>query len=291
MTTIQTLPLQVLGLPDWSSTDDPAKTYANYRPAPSRSDTSDHNMLRYTKASKSVHNYDNVVYVGDRVSVENECKYVIRLLRESAINSTVISSTRFSISGTTSFNETASREASVILLPANLHAAPFDSSAGQYYGVTEAVATHLNVSADRVNEPPEYEIINRLFSMEPMPDFEDGVSNAFSEGIDYIVKVFGIEGVEALEVSLVSTDNVSCVAEALRTLGLIDDAKTAERRLRTLVKLLKHSSAIVRDAAAIGLAYLDDHRAIPAINEAIETEPLSFLRRDMEAIREQLAHR
>jgi len=51
-----------------------------------------------------------------------------------------------------------------------------------------------------------------------MPDFEDGVSNAFSEGIDYLVKEFGNDGVGALEESLVATDDVSCVAEALRTL-------------------------------------------------------------------------
>jgi hypothetical protein len=297
MNTIQTFtPLQVFNLLDGSSTDDPAKNYVtsqpNYKPAPSRSDTSDHNILRYNKASQNIHNYLNAVYVGDHVSVENECKYVIRLLLENAINDTMISPTRFSIPGTTSFNETVSREGSVISpFRANPHAAPLDSSAGQYSGVTGAVTTHLNVSADRVNAPPEYRIINRLFSMEPMPDFEDGVSNAFSEGIDYIVKEFGNEGVEALEESLVATDNVSCAAEALRTLGLMDDVKTAERRFRTLVMLLKHRSAIVRDAAAIGLAYLDDLRAIPAINEAIETEPLSFLRSDMEAIREQLAHR
>ena len=45
------------------------------------------------------------------------------------------------------------------------------------------------------------------------------------------------------------------------------------------------------NGAAIGLAYLDDDRAIPAIDEAIQKESVSVLRNDMEAIRRQLAHR
>jgi hypothetical protein len=187
MNTIQTfIPLQVFDLLDRSSTDDPAKNYLasqlNYKPAPSWSDTSDHNMLRYDKASRNVHNYFNAVYVDDHASVQNECTYVIRFLRENAKNDTMI--------GTTSLNVIVSREGSVISpLRANLHAAPFGSSAGQYYGATEAVSTHLNVSANRVNEPPEYGIINRLFTAwSSCPSFQDGVRGPGRQRLSEVVQ-------------------------------------------------------------------------------------------------------
>jgi hypothetical protein len=162
----------------------------------------------------------------------------------------------------------------------------------QPYGavLTGTAATDLHAKTVRVAEAPEH-VINKLFSMEPMPDFEDGVSNTFSEGIEYILQEYGNMGIAALENVLVQSDKVSCIAETLRTLGLVDNVRTAEGRFRILVRLLRHSSAVVRDGAAIGLAYLDDEKAVPEIDKAIEQEPLPFLRRDMEAIREQLAHR
>ena len=143
--------------------------------------------------------------------------------------------------------------------------------------------------APNIDERPE-DVIDRLFGMEPMPEFEDGMSNEFSEGIEYIVKHFGNEGVDKLRNAFVRTDKLSCVGESLRTLGLMDDARTADSRLGALMTLLKHPSSIVRDAAVIGLAYLDDSRALSAIEAAIQSEPLPPLRHDMESIRDQLAN-
>jgi hypothetical protein len=334
---------------DPSSAGDLTKSYATSHPSrlePVQSDTSKlgmQNILTYNETQALLNT--SLIRNADTFEHVHVNKYGRGLLVEKVTSNTLISPTRFNISGTRSFSETVSREDPHLLSDDILRAreagvgtqnvvyhkwlradvledglvtneekgqrtvfspllanaqgvdvdvvgalAPFDSSAFQYSGAIGEMTTHLNVRADRVSESPEYGI-NGLFSMEPMPEFEDGVSNPFSEGIDYIVKEFGNKGVEILEKCLVTTDNLSCVAEALRTLGLMDDVKTAERRFRTLVMLLKHRSAIVRDAAAIGLAYLDDERAIPALHEAIETESLSFLRSDMEAIREQLARR
>jgi hypothetical protein len=86
------------------------------------------------------------------------------------------------------------------------------------------------------------------------------------------------------------TQQATCIGEALRKFGLIENETTTGERFQTLIALLNHRSAVVRDGAMIGLAYLDDPRAIGAIEEAIRIEPLPVLRREMEAIREQLAH-
>jgi hypothetical protein len=136
----------------------------------------------------------------------------------------------------------------------------------------------------------ESAIIN-LFNIDPMPEFEDGINNAFSDDIEHIVRVFGNQGVRKLCDFFWKTPNLSCVGEALRRFGLIENETTLDKRLQTLVALLKHWSPVVRDAAIIGLAYLDDLRAIGAIEDAIRAEPVPVLRRDMEAIRDQLAHR
>lgn len=160
----------------------------------------------------------------------------------------------------------------------------------QTYGAVAigSSATDVYAKADHAVEAPEH-VLDKLFNMEPMSDFEDGVSNTFSEGIEFVVREYGNKAITVLENTLVHTGKMSCVAEALRTLGLMDEVRTAERRFRLLVRLLGHVSAVVRDGAAIGLAYLDDERAVPEIDKAIKREPLPFLRRDMEAIREQLA--
>jgi hypothetical protein len=164
-------------------------------------------------------------------------------------------------------------------------------SVGQSFFTIEIPTDASNVGLTNADEPLVAVLISRLFNIDPMPEFEDGIDNLFSEGICHIVAEFGNKGIDVLERHLIVTDNVSCVGEALRTLGRVDDTETVDSRLRVLVVLLKHQSAIVRDAAAIGLAYLGDQRAIPAMTEAIGIEPLSLLRNDMEAIRRELNNR
>jgi hypothetical protein len=161
------------------------------------------------------------------------------------------------------------------------------SSMGRDYVAVTTVLPY-EVTIDR--KQLEY-AIKSVFNIDPMPEFEGGVNNAFSDGIEHVVRKYGNEGVEELRKVFCSTQNISCVGEALRKFGLIENETTMDERFRTLVALLKHWSPVVRDAATIGLAYLDDPRAIAPIEEAIQTERVPVLRREMEAAREQLAHR
>jgi hypothetical protein len=144
---------------------------------------------------------------------------------------------------------------------------------------------------DLSNHKQLEDAIATIFNIDPMPDFEDGMNNAFSDGIEDIVRLFGDEGVKELRDVFWNTQNLSCIGEALRRFGLIRNETTLDERLQTLVSLLKHRSPVVRDGAMIGLAYLDDLRAIGAIEEAIRLEPVPVLRRDMGAILDQLVHR
>src|SRR5271154_5860663 len=98
------IPFQVVDLLDGSSTVDPTKNYVKsqpVKPEPLRSDTSDprgYNVLTYNKSYNAL----NSVFVDHPVLIESTpaYKYVVRLLRESVINDTMIVPTRFNISGT-----------------------------------------------------------------------------------------------------------------------------------------------------------------------------------------------
>lgn len=119
--------------------------------------------------------------------------------------------------------------------------------------------------------------------------FEDGIENALSTGLMSLVHTGGNSAVSAL-VGIVQNPQVNpdVIAEALRWLGRMTDTATHMSRLRLLEQALSHSSGRVRDGAVIGLAYLDDRRAIPTLRNAIRREKIAELRDDMAQVLSQL---
>jgi len=61
-----------------------------------------------------------------------------------------------------------------------------------------------------------------------------------------------------------------------------------EGRFVLLISHLWHKSAIVRDAASVGLSFMNDQRAITQLRMAIESETVPSLREDMECVADQL---
>lgn len=82
--------------------------------------------------------------------------------------------------------------------------------------------------------------------------------------------------------------NKELASQALELLGKIADPESYQRRLWLLESGLFSDSARIRDAASLGLASLDDPRAIPYLRRAILEEPSDELRMDLEQILEQL---
>lgn len=119
--------------------------------------------------------------------------------------------------------------------------------------------------------------------------FEDGIENDFSKGLFGIIQTFGTEVMPDISRLILSKDvNADVAAEALRWIGLIDDSKSYAFRLWILEECLNSSSARVRDAAAIGLSYLDDPHATEPLRKAIGREDYEELRADMEQVLNQL---
>lgn len=119
--------------------------------------------------------------------------------------------------------------------------------------------------------------------------FEDGVDSNLSVGLRVLFRNHSTEFVRVLEDQLDKrAPSVRILTEVLHTLGDIEDYATRDWRFATLVRFLRSSSPLIRDAAAIGLSYLDDKRAAPFLRAAIERESSKEFREDLRAITEQL---
>jgi len=119
--------------------------------------------------------------------------------------------------------------------------------------------------------------------------FEDGMESDFSRGLVRFVTSYGRSAMEII-IRLILSDwiNSEVISEALRVIGRIRHPGTYRDRLWLLERGLYSPSARVRDGATVGLAYLDDPVSITPLRYAIQREPVSELRRDMEQVLSQL---
>ena len=76
--------------------------------------------------------------------------------------------------------------------------------------------------------------------------------------------------------------NRGVAADVARLLGRVHDPTSVDERRHVVERLLHSESPLVRDSAAVALADMEDRRGIRPLEEAIEREPLSSLKDDME---------
>jgi hypothetical protein len=74
----------------------------------------------------------------------------------------------------------------------------------------------------------------------------------------------------------------------LINLGDSDIELSKDERLAILLLCLDLPFPMIRDAVGIGLASLDDHRAIPHLEKQIELEPIKELKEDLLSVVNQL---
>jgi len=144
-----------------------------------------------------------------------------------------------------------------------------------------------SVSRERSEEVRQAIMIISRLAREEL--FEDGVESDFSRELVSVIENHGNAAVKALsELILGEEVDAEVASETLRWLGQIEHPETYDFRLWSLEQSLYCSSARVRDGAALGLAFLDDPRAILFLRDAIQRELYPELREDMEQILEQL---
>jgi hypothetical protein len=115
--------------------------------------------------------------------------------------------------------------------------------------------------------------IAALFRRAASEEFEDGMESDFITRLLAMVRIYEATAMLSIQDLILggkATDEAS--AEALRWLGDMEHEPTYQYRRWLLEKaLLSCSSLIVRDGANLGLAFMDDPHAIPALEKAIES--------------------
>lgn len=119
--------------------------------------------------------------------------------------------------------------------------------------------------------------------------FEDGMDSVFANRVRESIVNYGPIAVAAWERVLWRMENANETGEELlRQLGLIEHHSSRARRLRVLKDSLKSPDSRIRDAASLGLSFLDDTSALLALRSAYRRETESWLKENLKLVIDQL---
>lgn len=119
--------------------------------------------------------------------------------------------------------------------------------------------------------------------------FVDGMASAFGGRVCQSIVEHGSVAIAAWERVMERTDNAyETGEEMLRQIGLLEHAPSHGARLRVLTDSMRHEDPRIRDAAGLGLSFLDDASALPNLREAYSAESEPWLRANLEQVIAQL---
>ncbi len=135
------------------------------------------------------------------------------------------------------------------------------------------------------NDDALYDQLATMLSKAEDEYFEDGIESDLARDVSMLIESFDTAAVMELAYRIFH-EKVSeeVAAEALRTLGEIEQSSSSYFRLRLLEESLAHASPMVRDGAVLGLESLDNPHAIPYLEQAIRRERYVDLRSYMEEV-------
>ena len=119
--------------------------------------------------------------------------------------------------------------------------------------------------------------------------FVDGMASTFATRVHQSLINNGHVAVAAWHRILMRTGNLyETGEELLRQLGLLRHESTHQLRLRALTDNLSSTDLRIRDAAILGLSFLEDPSALQALRQArsLETDP--WLQEDLDSVIKQL---
>lgn len=152
------------------------------------------------------------------------------------------------------------------------------------YRETESASVLTPLSSKKVTD----ELV-RIFRLANVDDFGEGrLTDFFLSLVDFIdkYKTIAIETI-ARNLSSDKLDDV-VLSEALEIIGQIDDLFTYDRRLSLLEHCLSLPSPRIRYGATLGLSLINDPKAIPYIETAIDKETIDILQNVMKQVLDQL---
>lgn len=124
--------------------------------------------------------------------------------------------------------------------------------------------------------------LDRLFSVAHDEQFEAGVESRFSTGLQQLFQADPLKVLDCLRLRLTeSRASPEVLSEMLEWASRREARSLREAIVHLLCLGLCHRSSLVRDAAALGLAYLEGSAAIGPLRQAIEREQVPELREDL----------
>lgn len=132
-------------------------------------------------------------------------------------------------------------------------------------------------------------VINSIFEEAKTETFEYGIESEFARKLDLLIYKYGDMVIEVLQRLVFQDDaDIDVGYEALRVIGRAEHESSHISRLRLLQRGLFSSVPQIRNGSALGLAYLDDPKAIPFLMQAIERETIEWLREYFQQVNDQL---
>ncbi len=159
---------------------------------------------------------------------------------------------------------------------------------GASTGMIEAVVTPSSTTTQVVPQFIEATILNLLDNAKA-ETFEYGIESEFAKKIDLWIYKYGDMVIEVLQRLVFQDDadtDVGC--EALRVIGRAEHETSHISRLKLLQRGIFSSVPQIRNGSALGLAYLDDPKAIPFLMQAIEREKINWLKKYFQQVIDQL---
>jgi hypothetical protein len=134
-----------------------------------------------------------------------------------------------------------------------------------------------------------YEVLLYTFRLAREEIFQDGMESRFSRELEDYLSADGPGTLRVIE-RLVTEGKIGGeeLGEACRWLGHDETRETHEQRRGLLESLLVHPNHYVKDGAMLGLSFLDDPAAIPALQAAAKSEVYDELRQDMQDVIDDL---
>lgn len=140
--------------------------------------------------------------------------------------------------------------------------------------------TSTAITLEPRRELPEK--VENLFSLGRNEIFEDGTESYFSRELIAVVRRHGEIAILEIARLITSEKADACVAaEALKWLGRTQHSETHLFRRWLLVSALTSSSAMVREGAVLGLAFMNDPTTISPLQQALDRERIPELRDDI----------
>lgn len=119
--------------------------------------------------------------------------------------------------------------------------------------------------------------------------FADGMDSKLAGHIQDSIMKHSATAVAAWDRTLRKTNNAfETGEEILRQLGMLRHSPSHGPRLRVLTDCLNSPDPRIRDAAGIGLSFLDDPAALPKLKDACSREQELWVRQNLELVVEQL---